>query len=393
MLAALWSTGCGGSRRPAEPADAPNGTAAAALRVALFNVRELSLEKIRAAPADEQVAAAARIVARVRPDVLVVQEIDWVDGDDALAARELRDRHLGPAGAPEYPYVYAAPSNTGELTGLDLDGDGHVATAADRGERRHGNDSYGFGVYPGQYAMAVLSRFPFDAEGARTFRRLLWADLPGNLLPTSFYPPEVRRVFRLSSKSHWDLPVLVPRNGSLDPARLRLLVSHPTPQGFDGDEDRNGRRNFDEIRLWSEYLDGAEWIVDDQGRRGGGGGAAPFVIVGDLNARPNQEPVYGRTAISQLLEHHRVRDSGDVAVSEGATTGRAPGPPDFWERGTSGRGSRIDYVLPSRDLEIAGGGVFWPDPDVDPEGAADAELASDHRLVWLDLLWVPGDRE
>ena len=50
-------------------------------------------------------------------------------------------------------------------------------------------------------------------------------------------------------------------------------------------------------------------------------------------------------------------------------------------------GIRVDYLLPSTDLEVTGGGVFWPAPEEDPEGHAWAEAASDHRLVWLDLIW------
>ncbi len=39
---------------------------------------------------------------------------------------------------------------------------------------------------------------------------------------------------RLSSKSHWDVPINV--NGRV----LHVLASHPTPPVFDGPEDRNG---------------------------------------------------------------------------------------------------------------------------------------------------------
>ena len=35
---------------------------------------------------------------------------------------------------------------------------------------------------------------------------------------------------------------------------VHFLVSHPTPPVFDGPEDRNGRRNFDEIRFWADYI-------------------------------------------------------------------------------------------------------------------------------------------
>jgi len=48
-------------------------------------------------------------------------------------------------------------------------------------------------------------------------------------------------------------------------------------------------------------------------------------------------------------------------------------------------GMRIDYLLPSVGLTVRDGGVFWPSADEDVEGAELAELASDHRLAWIDL--------
>ena len=75
-------------------------------------------------------------------------------------------------------------------------------------------------------------------------------------------------------------------------------------------------------------------------------------------------------------------------TSAGGLRGKSPGAPGFPERNTvrfRAFSARIDYLLPSADLKILDGGVFWPDPDADPEGNRLAEDASDHRLVWLDL--------
>ncbi len=54
--------------------------------------------------------------------------------------------------------------------------------------------------------------------------------------------------FRLSSKSHWDVPIEIGKK------TVHFLVSHPTPPVFDGPEDRNGTRNHDEIRFWADYV-------------------------------------------------------------------------------------------------------------------------------------------
>ncbi|MEO3925163.1 hypothetical protein ABGB07_15025 [Micromonosporaceae bacterium B7E4] len=48
---------------------------------------------------------------------------------------------------------------------------------------------------------------------------------------------------------------------------------------------------------------------------------------------------------------------------------------------------RADYVLPSRGLDVRGGGVFWPKSG-DPLSRLTGTFpfpSSDHRLVWLDL--------
>ena len=57
---------------------------------------------------------------------------------------------------------------------------------------------------------------------------------------------------------------------------------------FDSAEDKNGTRNHDEIRFWSDYVSPstAGYIVDDAGQRGGLRKNEFFVIAGDLNADP-----------------------------------------------------------------------------------------------------------
>ncbi|MEM7048023.1 MAG: endonuclease/exonuclease/phosphatase family protein [Acidobacteriota bacterium] len=392
LTLSLLVVACAGSDSTEEAAvvDSP----AVPIRVALFNIKELSTQALADA-SGEQLRAAAEIIGRIQPDILVLQEIDHdLSRPDDLAANARRFAEAFLGEQVSLPYAYAAPCNTGRLSGIDLDGDGQVATAEDVGTRQHGGDSYGFGTYPGQYSMAVLSRYPIAGDDARTFQNFPWRYLPGNHLPKDFYSaPAVERL-RLSSKSHWDLPIEVGEK------RLHLWISHPTPPAFDGDEDRNGRRNFDEIKLWVDYLEGVEALVDDQGRSGGFASAAPFVIVGDLNARPNEETsLYdGRTAISQLLDHRDIIDPVEHLVSSGARAhlaaylreggpkARPPSGPPGMATATFLGGSRVDYLLPRQNLGVIDGGVFWPSEEEDATGYRLAEEASDHRLVWLDLV-------
>lgn len=360
---------------------------ARAVRIATFNA---ALE--RAGPADlvnelvagsEQASAVAAIVQRVRPDVLVLQEFDRDPTDVAIDL--FRTRYLAVAQHGErpieYPYRWVAPSNTGEPSGFDLDGDG----------RRDGpGDAFGFGRHPGQFGFAILSRHPIETSAVRSFRSLPWSAMPGNAMPPGFFAPDAAAGMRLSSKDHADVPVHLP-----DGRTLHLLVSHPTPPVFDGDEDRNGRRNHDEIRFWVDYLsgDGSQWIADEAGVRGGLASGAHFVICGDLNSDPNDGDSFQRP-IRMLLEHPRIdgsfvpRSAGgveaarrDLGKNAAHVSSADADTADFDDQDGPGN-LRCDYVLPGRTLRVAAGGVFWPSPD---EPGFALVGASDHRLVWLDV--------
>lgn len=329
----------------------------------------------------------AEIIQRVRPDVLLLNEFDFdVEGASAKAFQKnflsVSQNEQTPI---EYPHVYFAPVNTGIDMGLDLDGDGKRSTA---------NDCFGFGNFPGQYGMLVLSRFPINESEVRTFQKFLWKDMPGNLMPVKvgtdepFYSTEATKVFRLSSKSHWDIPI------ELGGEVVHFLVAHPTPPVFDGQEDRNGRRNHDEIRLFADYIEPgkSDYLYDDQGRKGGLPKNARFVIAGDMNADPYDGDSRMKAA-RQLTENPLINNAmvpssaGGTffAKKQGMKNEEHEGPPatdtgDF--RDSSVGNLRLDYCLPSKNLEVAKAGVFWPKPG-DP--GADLVEATDHRMVWIEI--------
>jgi hypothetical protein len=350
-------------------------------------------------PGNAQAGAVAEIVQRVRPDVLLVNEFDF-ERDDALAeAFQENYLSLGHNGAApiEYPYVFVAPSNTGIPSGFDLNNNDVVGGP---------DDAFGFGFFPGQFGMAVFSMYPIDYDAIRTFQTFLWQDMPGAMLPddpetaapADWYSAEELEVFRLSSKSHWDVPI------SIGGKVVHFLVSHPTPPVFDGPEDRNGTRNFDEIRFWADYVTPgptSSYIYDDDGALGGLKPGELFVIAGDQNSDPlDGDSIPG--AIQQLLEHPLVNtkstpdSEGAVEASElqaGANLTHQSDPrfdtADFSDAAPGNL--RADYVLPRKNLRITDAAVFWP-VQADPLSSLTGVFpfpSSDHRLVWIDVS-VPG---
>jgi uncharacterized protein YjiK len=416
---------------------------AADLRVATFNTA-MNSDDINGNAGDANAVAnalasgthpsikkVAEVIQRLNPDVVLLNEVDLAyTGQNFDAAGTLtrvdnfRTKYLGVAQAGDttavtYPYHYIGGTNTGLSSGYDLRNQGGVDTTP--GDQGYGDDSFGFGQFPGKYGFVVLSKYPIDTANARTFQKFLWKDMPGALLPedpadtdgnsstASFYTPAELNVFRLSSKSHWDVPVLV--GGQ----KVHLLCSHPTPPVFDDGEtlthgvatgtpatkaDWNGLRNNDEIRFWADYINPAkdDYIYDDSEvtvtgtdaagnqlyigtpTKQGLGAGESFVIVGDLNA----DPVDGDSSFAGItsLTTSAFVDTTITPQSTGSLE-QVPGSFNNRAQKTSSFNLRADYALPSvAALDLIQAGVHWP-----KLGDATSYLlaASDHRSVWVDL--------
>lgn len=343
------------------------------------DISEQVLVKELASGTNPQIRNIARIIKTVRPDVILLNEFDYI-ADPQQGVLQFVKAYLNVdsdgAKAIDYPYYYYGTSNTGQPSPFDLDNNGKT--------ERFGADAWGFGVYPGQYAMVLLSKYPIETDQVRTFQHFKWKDMPQALQTkkpdgSDWYAPEAWHQFPLSSKSHWDVPVKVGAK------TIHFLASHPTPPSFDGAEDRNGKRNHDEIRFWKDYISGEQgaYIYDDKGTRGALAPDASFVILGDQNASPDEGNAIGE-GIKSLLSHPKINNDITPA-SKGGVEHSSSNP--FAKNHTAVWRMRADYVLPSRaGLKFIDSGVFWP-----AKGEPLAELvekresSSDHRLVWVKV--------
>jgi len=369
--------------------------AAVTLRVATFNVQDLRTTDLHPVPS-ARAKAIVSIIREVRPNIILLNEVAYdaagapgVMEGDASGQNGARIAEMLAAAGSDIRYAaFSAPSNTGVPSGFDLDNNGSIVKAfpapapADEATGQYpapgpdavsyANDCWGFGTFPGQYGMVLLvdTRLTIDAAHVRTFQRLPWDYVSGAFLPTNpdgtaWFSEEERAVMRLSSKSHWDVPVMLP-NGRT----LHVLCSHPTPPVFDGPEQRNKKRNYDEIRLIADYIDGQPYVVDDNDQPGGLPQDASFVIVGDLNADPDEGDSFKNPIKNVLFSNRRLH--ADVApISTSAIAGLDPDDTAMFKL-------RVDYCLPSKNLEIVRSGVVrskvvgQPDP-------------SDHFPVWIDV--------
>ena len=382
----------------------------------------------------QQAHNVAEIIQRVNPDVLLVNEFDYdqngvagsssvpsAAGYSSQAAKLFQDNYLsashgnavrGTTSGVDFAYRYTPTTNTGLASGFDLDNNGTVGG---------GNDAHGFGNFAGQYGFTIYSRY--EIVGVRTFQNFLWKDMPNNLLtndPTAgannlanYYSPAEQDALRLSSKNHVDVTL------KIDGQDVHFLTAHPTPPTFDGAEDKNGKRNHDEIRFFKDYIEGSGYIYDDQGGTGGLAADARFVIAGDYNADPSDGDSYA-SAINQLLNATLVNTQftpesagGTQAATDPHNNGTAnasqAGDPKFdtADFSDSAPGNlRVDYMLPSANMNIEGGGVFWPVDSNQTDTNNTGELfdlvgtfrnqnlyanlpSSDHKAVWVDVEIAP----
>lgn len=290
---------------------------------------------------DAEILAIAAIIAHIDPDILVFTDFDY--DLDLVALNAFADL------LDDYPHRFALRPNTGMQTGLDLDGNGRFGDA---------RDGQGYGRFAGDGGLAILSRYPFGTP--TDLSALIWSQLPFATLPQTddgpFPSPEAQAVQRLSSTAHWAVPVMI------DNAPITLLAWSATPPVFDGPEDMNGLRSADELRLWLHYLDGEFGPAPD----------TRFVAIGNANLDPNGGDG-DRAAMAAFLADPRFSDP-------------LPNLPTAHWGGNVGD-LRVDYVLPSADMNITDAGVFWPasDDDFAPLLGEDGTAGGAHRMVWVDV--------
>jgi hypothetical protein len=307
--------------------------------------------------------AKAAVIAHLAPDILVLSGLDYDYGLQALAA--FRDVLAGQGHA--MAHIFAFPTNAGLRTGRDMTGDGRDYTA---------DDTQGYGMFRGEKALALLSRWPIDSAAARDFSDVLWRDLPGARLPD--LPAEVLEIQRLSSTGHWDIPVML--DGG---ARLHLLIYQAGPPVFGNHPTRNRLRNHDETAFWGAFLDGRLPMPPPD---------APFVLLGGSNLDPFDGDGM-QAAMQALLAHPSLQDprpeSAGAALAATGISAAHSGPHgmDTVQWPDRPGNLRVAYILPGVGVQVLGAGVFWPAPDAPDAallGPPDAPLFN-HRPVWVDI--------
>jgi len=357
------------------------------IRVATYNIEDVRSPDLDD-PDHPRLSRVASVISELNPDIILINELaadQTAPGQTGNLQNGQRFSDTFLAG--KYTAITLG-SNTGVPSRHDLNNDGRIVTKHPATEaatpdaspprqtaeqRAFGNDAYGFGTFPGQYSMALLTKPGYTVlhDQIRTYRLFKWSDLPGATTPTNldampWYTTHEWADLRLPSKTLAIVPVRTPTG-----VVIHCVISHPTPPAFDGPERRNKIRNRDEIRLLRAVLDNEPWLTDDQGKPGGLSPDAHAVVLGDLNA----DPIDGSSVdnpIAHLLASPRLatdpKPTSDIPIDR----------LDPWD--TSMFRLRVDYVLPTKGLHVQQTSIWRPAPD------ALNQNPSDHFPVWADIL-------
>ncbi|NUL47660.1 endonuclease/exonuclease/phosphatase family protein [Cellulosimicrobium funkei] len=339
-------------------------------------------------PGDAQGLQVAETVQRAAPDVVLLTDMDVDAGEEVAQSFRTNYLAVGTGGQRgiDYPHMYVSEVNSGVDTGADLDDDGIIGGPG---------DAFGPGRFAGQHGMVLYSKYPLDTDGIRTFRELPWTAMPDNAIPEGAYSELELSVLRLSSTSHWDIPI------DVDGQTVHVLAAQPS-RAEDG--PTGAERHHDEMRFWADYLATGtgrdEYIVDDEGRPGGLSTGDPFVLAGDfgpLTGTPLDDSDHP-SAVAGMLEADLIQDPEPVSQgAENLDEGEPAATEVVGREGGAWTLARSDYLLPSSSVTAAASGVFWPVPgqlgsQLTRVNAPGGELGepnettpSEHRLVWTDL--------
>lgn len=387
LIVALGLAACGGS-------------GPASMRLATFNVDDVRTTDLRR-PDQPRVEMIAEVIRGLAPDVLLLTEMSYDlpggPGSSDLSpegsnATRLIEVYLGRASRdgtppPEYRSLMLGV-NSGRASGRDFDGDRRATTMfpqpraaesdgsnppAAAQARAYALDAWGYGEFPGQRGMALLFKAPIkidESAGVRTFRNFQWASMPDARRPENpatgrdFYDFDSWQRLPLHTSSAWLVPMISPKGG-----RFWVLCGYTSPTIGDGPEGRALRRRLDEIRFLGDVLDLADYIEDDEFR------AVPtelekepVIVLADLGLDAN-EPASG--SLRDLLGHPRLSGSPEPVADLPI--------PALARTDTAREGGRLDYALPSGELEVLGSGIYRETP------GDSVVFPSDRFPVWIDV--------
>ncbi len=338
-------------------------------KVVHYNIKELDSSKLRRAQTGScnksdkkclQTKAAIGVLKDLDGDLISINEMQYDKPDVPDATYHTTGlnvyRLAKLLGIDEY-WTSFSEANTGENAKRKQ---GKYILEPTEEERLSHGDGVNFGMFPGQYSTALISRF--EVISRKVYRKIQWKDFNPDIDLSIFRTATGDKLpedIELFDKDFSDTLIKIGER------ELHVITYHTVPAfHFNNDSTPNYLRNRDQLAFLKWYITGrnrdrlAELKVYPLKEE------ATFVAMGDWNVDPQDDPNTSPGAGVILAMDSEFQFASKLTE-------------DTYRQSELSR--KWDYILTSNDIEVLQAGVV--DAKQDPR----VKTASDHLPIWAKL--------
>lgn len=331
------------------------------LKIVHYNIKELDSTKIRDGlkGKNTQLKAATNIVKSLSPDILSINEMQYDLPNIPNKKYQTEGQNpefLAKIFGIDFKSTAFYPANTG-TNSKPKNGEYILHPTAE--DRAHYADLVNFGLFPGQYSMAGIFKYPI--KRIKNYSQLPWKSFNRNLDLSKYTDGNgnpLPKNMSLFDKNFIDVTL------DVDGKNVHVILFHTVPAfGFGNKKTPNFERNKDQIKFLSWYLTAEKTEY----------GITPikdktFIAMGDWNVDPaSKNP--GALPLKKLL------DQFTPFIKERVITYRGQNfKPNGWT-------AQLDYILFSKDIKIKNAGVYDPPSKFQDLGCGDINTKVPNDMI------------
>lgn len=335
------------------------------IKVVHYNIKELDSTKIQAGLRGEskQLQAAKNILKQFQPDILSINEVQYDYPNipnSSYSSQGKNPEYLAKIFGIEYKSTAMFPANTGKNSKPK---NGQYILKPTQEERVKYADLVNFGMFPGQYSMVGIFKYPVLRR--KNIDSLPWIVFNSRIEPSDFSDAagnSLPRTMPLFDKNFVDVTLDV--NGE----ELHIILFHTVPAfGFGNPNTPNFERNKDQIKFLNWYLSASKpkWGIRPLGK------GKTFIAMGDWNVDPESNNP-GAEEIKKLLKKFK------PFIKEKTITYRGS---SFKEGGFT---AQLDYMIFSRNIKIKSSSVYDPESKYQDVGCGNYTGEVPENMVLVD---------
>ncbi len=311
------------------------------IKIVHYNIKEMDSTKIQKGlrGENEQLNFAKNIVKNLNPDILSLNEIQFDFPN--IPTKDFKSKgknvhYLAEIFDMSFESTAFFPANTGMLSRAK---NGKYILHPTQEDREKYADLVNFGMFPGQYSMAGIFKYPLIE--VKNFKRLPWRVFNRKIDLTPYADANGKPLPKNMSLFDKNFTVATL---NIEGKEVHIVLFHTVPAfGFGNPKTPNFERNRDQIQFLKWYLTAKKMKFGIQPI-----GGKTFIAMGDWNVDPESKNP-GAKVLKSLLKTHQPWIKDKVITYRGSSFN-----PGGWT-------AQLDYILFSKDITVKAAGVYDPD--------------------------------